>query len=52
VIVVAMYLHTALHDGSLWLLLDCLVIFVGVVIGLFTEKGSAISHHPYSRSRR
>ncbi len=47
-----MYIHNALHDGSLWLLLACLVIFAGTVIGLFTEQGLGISHHPYSRGRR
>ena len=44
-----MFLHNALHDGSLWLLLACFVIFAGTVIGLFTDKGSGISHHPYSK---
>ena len=47
--VAAMYLHIALHDGSLWFLLACLAILAGTVIGLFTEKGSGISHHPYSK---
>lgn len=44
-----MYLHQALHDGSLWFLGACLAILGGVVIGLFTRSGSGISHHPYSR---
>src|SRR4051812_32673596 len=41
--------HDSLHDGSLWFLLACLAILVGVVVGLFTERGSGISHHPYTK---
>jgi hypothetical protein len=44
-----MYFHRALHDGSLWFLLACLVLFAGVAIGLFTEAGSGIARHPYSK---
>jgi hypothetical protein len=48
-IVAVTYLDHALHDGSPWVLLACLVIFAGVVVGLFTERGSGISYHPYTR---
>jgi hypothetical protein len=37
-----------LTDGSPWLLLVCLLMFIGVVIGLYTEQGSGIAHHPYT----
>jgi hypothetical protein len=43
------YLYWVFHDGSGWFLLACLAIFVGVVYGLFTDKGSGIAHHPYAR---
>jgi hypothetical protein len=44
-----MYLTHVLHDGSAWLMLACLMVFVGVVIGLFTEAGSGIASHPFTR---
>jgi hypothetical protein len=44
------FLTMALHDGSLWVLLACLVVFVGVAVGLFTRTGSGIDVHPYERS--
>jgi hypothetical protein len=37
-----------LNDGSPWLLLVCLLLFIGVVLGLYTEAGSGISNHPYT----
>ena len=43
------FLTTALHNGSPWLLLACLMILAGVVIGLFTEAGSGIASHPFTR---
>jgi hypothetical protein len=46
---VRVYLHVALHDGSLLFVLACLVLLAGVVVGLFTKAGSGISHHPYTR---
>jgi hypothetical protein len=52
VIVATMSVYNALHDGTPWLLLACLVIFAGIVIGLYTETGSGISHHPYSKPER
>ena len=44
-----MYLAHALHDGSLWVVGACFVVFAGVVVGLFTRAGSEISSHPYTR---
>jgi hypothetical protein len=44
----AAYLTRALHDGSLWLVLVCVLMFAGVVVGLYTRTGSEISSHPYS----
>jgi hypothetical protein len=38
---------TTLNDGSLWLLLVCVLMFIGVVIGCYTEGGSGIARHPY-----
>ncbi|MEY2532206.1 MAG: hypothetical protein QOF29_116 [bacterium] len=38
-----------LHNGSLWLILACFGVFVGVVAGLFTRLGSEITAHPYSK---
>ena len=46
----AAFLHTALHDGSLWLVLVCLLVFVGVAVGLYTRSGSGIGSHPYHRA--
>jgi hypothetical protein len=43
------YLTTALHDGSVWLVVACLAVFVGVVVGLYTRSGSEISVHPYEK---
>jgi hypothetical protein len=43
------FLIQALHDGSPWLLLACLTLFAGVVIGLFTEQGSGIASHPFTK---
>jgi hypothetical protein len=40
----------ALHDGTLWVLLACVVVVVGVGVGLFTRTGSGINAHPYPRS--
>lgn len=45
-----MYLHEVLHDGSLWFLLACLAILAGTVLGLFTDRGSGIAHHPYTKA--
>jgi hypothetical protein len=40
-------LHDALHNGSLWMLVACIVVFAGVVVGVMTNAGSGISSHPY-----
>ena len=45
-----MTIYHMLHDGSGWLLLACLVMTVGVVVGLYTEAGSGIASHPYTRA--
>jgi hypothetical protein len=45
----ATFLTTALHDGSGWVILACLTLFVGVVVGLYTPRGSEISSHPYAK---
>jgi hypothetical protein len=45
----ASFLSSALHDGSPWLLLACVMVFAGVVIGLYTRSGREISSHPYAR---
>jgi hypothetical protein len=45
----ASYVSTSLSDGSLWIVLVCLVLVAGVVIGLYTRLGSGISSHPYSK---
>jgi hypothetical protein len=42
---VTAFLNTALHDGSVWFLLACLAVLVGVV-GLYTRGGSGIDAHP------
>lgn len=46
----AAFLDTALHDGSPWLVLVCLLMFVGVSVGLYTRSGSGISSHPYEKA--
>jgi hypothetical protein len=38
------------HGGSLWLLLVCVLLVAGVVIGLFTRRGSGIDVHPYAKT--
>jgi hypothetical protein len=43
------YFSSVLNNGSLWLLLACLLVLAGVVIGLFTRRGSEIGEHPYSK---
>ena len=43
------FLNTTWHDGSVWLIVACLTVFVGVVVGLYTRSGSEISAHPYAR---
>lgn len=43
------FLATVLHDGSLWLMVACLTVFAGVVVGLFTRSGSETSAHPYEK---
>jgi hypothetical protein len=45
----AEFLTTALHDGSVWLIVACLAVFAGVVVGLYTRSGSEISAHPYAK---
>jgi hypothetical protein len=47
--IVIAFLSQALDDGSPWLLLACLVMFVGVVVGLYTRTGSEIDNHPYAK---
>jgi len=42
-------LNTALHDGTPWLALTCLVMFAGVVVGFYTRTGSGINAHPYEK---
>jgi len=44
-----MSLHHALHDGSLWLVIVCLATLAGVVIGSYTDRGSGIARHPYTK---
>ncbi len=46
----AAFLETALHDGSPWEVLVCLLVFVGVAVGLYTRSGSGISSHPYEQA--
>ena len=43
------FFTTALHDGSLWLVFVCLVLFAGVVIGFYTRAGSGVDSHPYAK---
>ena len=43
------FLNTTWHDGSLWLIVACLTVFAGVVVGLYTRSGSEISAHPYTK---
>jgi hypothetical protein len=43
------FLTTAWHDGSVWLIVACLTVLVGVVVGLYTRIGSEISAHPYAK---
>ena len=45
-----MNLSEALHDGSPWVVLVCVLMLVGVVIALFTERGSGITRHPYTKA--
>jgi hypothetical protein len=33
----------------MWLIVACLAILVGVVLGLYTRSGSEISEHPYDK---
>jgi hypothetical protein len=42
------YVVTSFHHGSAWLLLACVVLFVGTVVGLMTETGSGIISRPYT----
>jgi hypothetical protein len=46
---VAEFLTNALHDGSVWLIVACFAVLVGVVVGLYTRSGSEISDHPYAK---
>jgi hypothetical protein len=46
----AAFLDTALHDGTPWVVLACLVVFAGVVVGLYTRNGSGINSHPYEHA--
>jgi hypothetical protein len=43
------YLKSAWHDGSLWVVCSCIVLFIGVVGGLYARSGMAISFHPYDK---
>ena len=43
------FLNTTWHDGSVWLIVACLTVFAGVVVGLYTRSGSEISTHPYAK---
>ena len=45
----AEFLTNALHDGSVWLIVACLAVLVGDVVGLYTRSGSEISDHPYAK---
>jgi hypothetical protein len=47
---VAAFLHTALHDGSPWLVFVCFAMFAGVAVGLYTRNGSGINSHPYEQA--
>jgi hypothetical protein len=43
---VVSYLHAASQEGALWLLLPCLVMYVGVLVALRRPSLAAISSHP------
>jgi hypothetical protein len=45
----APFLSSSLHDGSVWLILACVMVFAGVVIGLYARGGSEINSHPYAK---
>ena len=45
----ATFLIDALHDGSGWVMLACLVLLAGVVVGLYSRSGGEISAHPYDK---
>jgi hypothetical protein len=45
----ASLVSSSLHDGSVWLILACVIVFAGVVIGLYTRGGSEINSHPYAK---
>jgi len=45
-----MNLTEVLHDGSPWLVLVCVLMFAGIVIGLFTDRGSGIGSHPFTKA--
>jgi hypothetical protein len=47
---VASFLETALHDGSLWVLLACSVVFAGVVVGFYGRGVTEINPHPYEKT--
>jgi hypothetical protein len=44
------FLTTALHDGTPWVILACLVLLAGVVAGLYTRGGSEMDSHPYAKT--
>ena len=43
------FLTHALHDGSVWLIVACLAVLVGLVLGLYTRSGSEITSHPCAK---
>ena len=45
-----MNLSEALQNGSPWVVLVCVLMFVGVAVALFTERGSGITRHPYTKA--
>jgi hypothetical protein len=47
----ATFLTTALHDGTPWIILVCLLGFAGVVVGVYTRSGSGINAHPYTDAK-
>jgi hypothetical protein len=43
------YLSTALHNGSLWVIVACVAMFVGGGVFLYSRAGSGINAHPYAK---
>jgi hypothetical protein len=45
-------LSSALNNGSPYLILACIVVFAGVVVGFYSRRGSGIDAHPYTKSEQ